>query len=40
MTVIKGTCKYRRSRRHDFVTDFLPPSTTELIKYVCDQVIG
>jgi hypothetical protein len=38
-TVIKGTCKYRRSRRHEFVTDFLPPSTTEL-KYVCDQVIG
>ncbi|XP_062143471.1 phytyl ester synthase 1, chloroplastic isoform X1 [Alnus glutinosa] len=39
MTVIKGTCKYRRSRRHNFISDFLPPSTTEL-KYVCDQVIG
>ncbi|XP_052193640.1 phytyl ester synthase 1, chloroplastic [Diospyros lotus] len=29
LTVIKGTCKYRRSRRHDFVTDFLPPSLSE-----------
>lgn len=39
MTVIKGTCKYRRSRRRDFVSDFLPPSMTEL-KYVRDQVFG
>ncbi|CAL5330389.1 unnamed protein product [Camellia sinensis] len=29
LTVIKGTCKYRRSRRHDFVADFLPPSMSE-----------
>ncbi|KAL6970678.1 mRNA-binding ribosome synthesis protein [Sarracenia purpurea var. burkii] len=29
LTVIKGTCTYRRSRRHDFVTDFLPPSMSE-----------
>jgi hypothetical protein len=39
MTVIKGTSKFRRSRRHDFVSDFLPPSMTEL-KYVCDQIVG
>ncbi|KAB1202776.1 hypothetical protein CJ030_MR8G022184 [Morella rubra] len=39
MTVIKGTCKYRRSRRRDFVSDFLSPSMTEL-KYVRDQVFG
>ncbi|KAG6646440.1 hypothetical protein I3843_07G008800 [Carya illinoinensis] len=39
MTVIKGTCKYRRSRRHDYVSDFLPPSRKEL-QYACDQVLG
>ncbi|XP_030961396.1 acyltransferase-like protein At1g54570, chloroplastic [Quercus lobata] len=39
MTVIKGTCKFRRSRRHSFASDFLPPSMTEL-NYVCDQIIG
>ncbi|GMY14951.1 phytyl ester synthase 1, chloroplastic-like isoform X2 [Fagus crenata] len=39
MTVIKGTGKYRRSRRLDFTSDFLLPSTTEL-KYACDQVAG
>ena len=39
MTVIKGTGKYRRPRRLDFTSDFLPPSTTEL-KYACDQVAG
>ncbi|PPD78295.1 hypothetical protein GOBAR_DD24791 [Gossypium barbadense] len=26
LTVIKGTCKYRRSKSHDFTKDFLPPS--------------
>lgn len=30
LTVIKGTCKYRRSRRYDFASDFLPPSKGEL----------
>ncbi|KAM1749762.1 hypothetical protein ACFX16_010873 [Malus domestica] len=30
MSVIKGTYKYRRSRKHDFVSDFLPPSMWEL----------
>ncbi|CAK9143091.1 unnamed protein product [Ilex paraguariensis] len=29
LTVIKGTCKYRRSRRLDLVMDFLPPSISE-----------
>ncbi|KAA8536943.1 hypothetical protein F0562_029421 [Nyssa sinensis] len=29
LTVIKGTCKYRRSRRRDFIKDFLPPSISE-----------
>ncbi|XAR54563.1 Diacylglycerol O-acyltransferase [Bertholletia excelsa] len=29
LTVIKGACKYRRSRRHDFIADFLPPSKSE-----------
>ncbi|XP_047315847.1 phytyl ester synthase 1, chloroplastic [Impatiens glandulifera] len=29
LTMIKATCKYRRSRKHDFVTDFIPPSHTE-----------
>ena len=39
MTVIKGTNKFRRSRRHSYASDFLPPSMTEL-NYVCDQIIG
>ncbi|KAF3454372.1 hypothetical protein FNV43_RR04819 [Rhamnella rubrinervis] len=39
MTVIKGTCKYRRSRRRNGISDFLPPSMTEF-KYAFDQVIG
>ncbi|XP_068340798.1 phytyl ester synthase 1, chloroplastic-like [Pyrus communis] len=29
MSVIKGTYKYRRSRKHDYVSDFLPPSMWE-----------
>ncbi|KAK3011155.1 hypothetical protein RJ639_011099, partial [Escallonia herrerae] len=29
LTVIKGTCKYRRSAKRDFVMDFLPPSLSE-----------
>lgn len=39
LTVIKGTCKYRRSRKRDYVSDFLPPSMSEL-KYTCDEVFG
>ncbi|KAK9292356.1 hypothetical protein L1049_020322 [Liquidambar formosana] len=40
MTVIKGTYIYRRrSRKHDFVSDFLPPSMSES-KYAFDQVMG
>ncbi|XVF06247.1 hypothetical protein REPUB_Repub06bG0031300 [Reevesia pubescens] len=38
-TVIKGTCKYRRSRRHDFTTDFLPPSMSEY-RYAFDKIAG
>lgn len=29
LTVIKGTFKYRRSKKHDFVKDYLPPSMSE-----------
>ncbi|XP_071707322.1 phytyl ester synthase 1, chloroplastic-like [Rutidosis leptorrhynchoides] len=29
LTVIKGKLKYRRSRKHDFVKDYLPPSMSE-----------
>lgn len=29
LTLIKSTCKYRRTRRHDYVRDFLPPSASE-----------
>ena len=39
MTVIKGTYKYRRARRLDITSDFLPPSRTEL-KYFSDQITG
>lgn len=39
MTIIKGTSKYRRSRRHDFVSDFLPPSRKEF-EYAFEEMIG
>ncbi|KAH9754411.1 Acyltransferase-like protein [Citrus sinensis] len=39
LTIIKGTCKYRRSRKLDSVADFLPPSRQEF-KYAFDQVVG
>ncbi|XVE62883.1 hypothetical protein DITRI_Ditri06bG0155400 [Diplodiscus trichospermus] len=39
LTLIKGTCKYRRSRRHDFTSDFLPPSMSEY-RYAFDEVAG
>ncbi|XP_027350283.1 acyltransferase-like protein At1g54570, chloroplastic isoform X2 [Abrus precatorius] len=39
LTIIKGTCMYRRSSRHDFVKDFIPPSMTEF-RYAMDQVVG
>ncbi|XP_057963000.1 phytyl ester synthase 1, chloroplastic isoform X2 [Malania oleifera] len=29
LTIIKCTSKYRCSRKHDFITDFLPPSMSE-----------
>ncbi|XVF57310.1 hypothetical protein PTKIN_Ptkin06aG0195000 [Pterospermum kingtungense] len=39
LTIIKGTCKYRRSRRHDFISDFLPPSMSEY-RQANDEVSG
>lgn len=36
LTIIKGALRYRRSRRHDYVSDFLPPSMSEL-KRAFDQ---
>ncbi|KAJ6762867.1 TRANSMEMBRANE PROTEIN 68 [Salix purpurea] len=39
LTIIKGTCKYRRSKRLDLVSDFLPPSMSEF-KCVFDEVTG
>ncbi|XP_038890110.1 acyltransferase-like protein At1g54570, chloroplastic isoform X2 [Benincasa hispida] len=39
MTVIKSTYKYRRSRKHDAVTDYLPPSLAEY-NYAFTQVTG
>lgn len=38
MTVIKGTVKYRRTRRHDYVSDFLPPSKKE-INYAFEEMM-
>ncbi|KAK1400794.1 Acyltransferase-like protein, chloroplastic [Heracleum sosnowskyi] len=34
LTMIKGNCKYRRSRKHDFIKDFIPPSMSEYKKAV------
>ncbi|XP_023537146.1 acyltransferase-like protein At1g54570, chloroplastic [Cucurbita pepo subsp. pepo] len=39
MTVIKCTNKYRRSRKHDIVSDYLPPSVGEY-NYAFTQVTG
>ncbi|KAL5575513.1 hypothetical protein UlMin_017212 [Ulmus minor] len=39
MTVVKGTSKYRCTRRFDFISDFLPPSKQEAI-YAFDEVTG
>ncbi|KAG8648171.1 acyltransferase-like protein At1g54570, chloroplastic isoform X3 [Manihot esculenta] len=39
LTIVKGTCKYRCSRRFDFVSDFVPPSMSEF-KYAFDEVHG
>ncbi|XP_048133815.1 phytyl ester synthase 1, chloroplastic isoform X1 [Rhodamnia argentea] len=39
LTVIKGTHTYRRTRRHDYILDFLPPSMSEY-KVASNQVIG
>ncbi|CAA7023760.1 unnamed protein product [Microthlaspi erraticum] len=39
LTVIKGTCKYRRSWRYDCVSDFLPPSQGEL-DYALQELLG
>ncbi|KAL9686530.1 hypothetical protein QQ045_023990 [Rhodiola kirilowii] len=40
MSVIKATCIYRRrSRVHDYITDFIPPSKQEF-KYAIEDVLG
>ncbi|KAI4350028.1 hypothetical protein L6164_010556 [Bauhinia variegata] len=39
LTIIKGTCMYRRSRSRDLIKNFIPPSMTEF-KYGFDQVVG
>jgi hypothetical protein len=39
LAVIKGTGKYRRSRRIDLVLDFIPPSMSEF-KQGYDEVFG
>ncbi|KAL9320336.1 hypothetical protein ACSQ67_012175 [Phaseolus vulgaris] len=39
LTIIRGTCMYRPSRRPDLVRDFIPPSMTEF-RYAMDQVVG
>ncbi|KAE9593644.1 hypothetical protein Lal_00036314 [Lupinus albus] len=39
LTIIKGTCMYRRSRRLDLIKDFIPPSMREF-RYTMDQVVG
>lgn len=39
LTVIKGTEMYRRSRRLDYVTDFLPPSRSEF-NYAFQHING
>ncbi|XP_019239611.1 PREDICTED: acyltransferase-like protein At1g54570, chloroplastic isoform X4 [Nicotiana attenuata] len=36
LSIIKGTSKYRHSKRHDYVMDFLPPSMSEFKKAVQD----
>ncbi|KZV31514.1 acyltransferase-like protein chloroplastic [Dorcoceras hygrometricum] len=39
LTVIKGSSTYRRSKRHDYVKDFLPPSMWEF-KSIFDKSLG
>ncbi|OMO98926.1 Diacylglycerol acyltransferase [Corchorus olitorius] len=39
LTVMKGTSKYRRSKRHDYISDFVPPSMSEF-RYAFDDVAG
>ncbi|KAJ4968442.1 hypothetical protein NE237_015143 [Protea cynaroides] len=39
LTVIKATYMYRRSRQHDYVSDFIPPSVTE-VKEAFDEIHG
>lgn len=34
LSVIKRTTAYRRSRQHDFVTDYLPPTRSEFRKHI------
>lgn len=34
LSIIKATSKYRRSKRHHYVMDFLPPSMSEFKKAI------
>lgn len=34
LSIIKGTCIYRRSRQHDYVTDYLPPTHSEYKQHI------
>ncbi|XP_048336903.1 phytyl ester synthase 1, chloroplastic isoform X2 [Ziziphus jujuba] len=34
VTVIKGACFYRRSKQHDYISDYMPPTATEFKKIV------
>jgi len=33
LSIIKRTTTYRRSKKHDFVTDFLPPAISDFRKH-------
>ncbi|XP_065851775.1 phytyl ester synthase 1, chloroplastic-like [Euphorbia lathyris] len=39
LSIIKCTGKYRRSKRHDIVSDFVPPSMSEY-KFCFDETLG
>ncbi|KAF9605406.1 hypothetical protein IFM89_016983 [Coptis chinensis] len=38
LSVLKGTLKFRRSRHHDYISDYVPPSSTEF--RIHEQSIG
>lgn len=36
VTIIKGASYYRRGRNHDYVSDFMPPTSSEFNK-ICED---